>query len=145
MSTSFGRGFHAPAGKPVDSLAYERWTGRWSRMFVPMVIAAAQIARGDRVLDVSTGTGEAAIVALDAVGASGLVIGADIAPAMLTSARERLSDAAFQPVAADGQALPRNWDGGFPRTGPCSVYPSRWPIRAGCMPYLSAPASGTLL
>jgi SAM-dependent methyltransferase len=106
MSTGFGRGFHAPAGKPVDSLAYERWTGRWSRMFVPMVIAAAQIARGDRVLDVSTGTGEAAIVALKAVGASGLVIGVDIAPAMLTSARERLNDAAFQPVAADGQALP---------------------------------------
>ena len=55
MSASFGRGFHAPAGKPVDSLAYERWTGRWSRMFVPMVIAAAEVAPGDRVLDVSTG------------------------------------------------------------------------------------------
>lgn len=38
MSTSLGPGFHASAGKPVDSLAYERWVGRWSRMFVPMVI-----------------------------------------------------------------------------------------------------------
>src|SRR5437763_15337266 len=106
MSTSFGRGLHAPAGKAVDSLAYERWTGRWSRMFVPMVIAAAQVAAGDRVLDVSTGTGEAALVALEAVGASGSVMGIDIAPAMLTSARERLSDPAFWPVAADGQSLP---------------------------------------
>jgi ubiquinone/menaquinone biosynthesis C-methylase UbiE len=106
MSTSLGRGFHAPAGKPVDSLAYERWTGRWSRMFVPTVIAAAQVAPGDRVLDVSTGTGEAALVALQAVGASGLVIGVDIAPAMLARARERLTDPSFCPVGADGQALP---------------------------------------
>lgn len=50
MSNSLGRGFHAPSGKPVDSLAYERWTGRWSRMFVPMAIAAAQVAPGDRIL-----------------------------------------------------------------------------------------------
>jgi SAM-dependent methyltransferase len=106
MSCSLGPGFHAPAGKPVDSSAYERWTGRWSRMFVPMVIAAAQVASGDLVLDVSTGTGEAALVALQAIGASGLVIGVDIAPAMLTGARERLNDPSFWPVAADGQALP---------------------------------------
>jgi ubiquinone/menaquinone biosynthesis C-methylase UbiE len=106
MSSSLGRGFHAPAGKPVDSLAYERWTGRWSRLFVPMVIEAAQVAPGDQVLDVSTGTGEAALVALQAVGASGSVIGVDISPEMLTSARERLTDPSFWPVAADGQALP---------------------------------------
>jgi SAM-dependent methyltransferase len=106
MRTTLGRGFHAPAGKLVDRLAYERWTGRWSRMFVPMVIAAAQVAPGDRILDVSTGTGEAALVALQAIGASGLVIGVDIAPAMLMCARERLTDPSFSPVAADGQALP---------------------------------------
>ena len=106
MSCGLGPGFHAPAGKSVDSLAYERWTGRWSRMFVPMAIAAAQVASGDLVLDVSTGTGEAALVALQAIGASGLVIGVDIAPAMLTGARERLNDPSFWPVAADGQALP---------------------------------------
>ena len=106
MSTSLAPGFHAPAGKPVDSLAYDRWTGRWSRLFVPMVIAAAEVVPGDRVLDVSTGTGEAALVALQAVGSSGMVVGVDIAPAMLASARERLNDPAFWPVAADGQALP---------------------------------------
>jgi SAM-dependent methyltransferase len=106
MSTSLGPGFHAPAGKPVDGLAYERWVGRWSRMFVPMVIAAAQVVPGDRILDVSTGTGEAAVVALQAIGSSGRVVGVDIAPAMLTGARERLNDPAFWPVAADGQALP---------------------------------------
>jgi ubiquinone/menaquinone biosynthesis C-methylase UbiE len=58
------------------------------------------------VLDVSTGTGEAAAVALPAVGALGVVIGADIATAMLVGARHRLSDPLFCPVAADGQTLP---------------------------------------
>lgn len=106
MSTNLGPGFHAPAGKPVDSLAYDRWTGRWSRMFVPMVVAAAEVGPGDRVLDVSTGTGEAALAALQIIGTSGVVIGADIAPAMLTSARNRLNDPSFWPVAADGEALP---------------------------------------
>jgi ubiquinone/menaquinone biosynthesis C-methylase UbiE len=45
-------------------------------------------------------------MALPAVGESGVVIGADIAPAMLVAARERLEDPLFYPVAADGQALP---------------------------------------
>jgi SAM-dependent methyltransferase len=46
------------------------------------------------------------------VGASGLVIGADISPAMLEGARDRLNDPSFLPVAADGQALPFR-DGSF--------------------------------
>jgi ubiquinone/menaquinone biosynthesis C-methylase UbiE len=51
---------------------------------VPAVLAAAKVALGQRVLDVSTGTGEAALAVLPIVGTSGLVIGADIAPAMHT-------------------------------------------------------------
>jgi SAM-dependent methyltransferase len=58
------------------------------------------------VLDVSTGTGEAALMALPIVGTSGFVIGADISPAMLEGARARLNEPVFWPVAADGQALP---------------------------------------
>jgi SAM-dependent methyltransferase len=38
--------------------------------------------------------------------ASGVIIGADIAPAMLVGARDRLKDPSFCPVAADGQTLP---------------------------------------
>ena len=45
-------------------------------------------------------------MALPAVGVSGVVIGADIAPAMLVGARDRLKNPLFCPVAADGQALP---------------------------------------
>ena len=56
---------------------------------MPEVISAAEFAPGFLVLDVSTGTGEAALIVLPTVGASGVVIGADIAPAMLVGARDR--------------------------------------------------------
>jgi SAM-dependent methyltransferase len=106
MSTDFGAGFHVAPGRAVDASAYDRWTGRWSRLFVPSVLGAAEVAAGCRVLDVSTGTGEAALMALPIVGAPGFVVGADIAPAMLEGARARLNEPLFWPVAADGQALP---------------------------------------
>jgi ubiquinone/menaquinone biosynthesis C-methylase UbiE len=106
MSISFGPGFHVAVGRTVDTLAYDRYVGRWSRLFVPIVLAAAEVAEGYRVLDVSTGTGEAALMALPIVGSSGVVIGADISPAMLEGARQRLREPSFWPVAADGQALP---------------------------------------
>src|SRR5258706_14703157 len=67
MSTTFGAGFHAAPGKAVDASAYERWTGRWSRLFIPAVLAAAAVGPKCRVLDVSTGTGEPARMALPLV------------------------------------------------------------------------------
>jgi ubiquinone/menaquinone biosynthesis C-methylase UbiE len=106
VKASFAPGLHVALGQTANVSAYDRWVGRWSRLFVPAVISAAEVAPGCRVLDVSTGTGEAALMALPAVGASGFVIGADIAPAMLVGARGRLKDRLFCPVAADGQALP---------------------------------------
>ena len=106
MSTGFGAGFHAAPGKAVDASAYDQWTGRWSRLFIPAVLAAAAVQSRYRVLDVSTGTGEAARMALPLVGSEGVVIGADISPTMLTSARARLCGSLFLPIAADGQALP---------------------------------------
>jgi ubiquinone/menaquinone biosynthesis C-methylase UbiE len=112
MSTGFGAGFHAPQGKLVDPSAYDRWTGRWSRLFIPDVLAAAAVKPGCRVLDVSTGTGEAALMALPLVGIEGFVVGADISPAMLVSACRRLHGSLFLPVAADGQGLPFS-DGSF--------------------------------
>src|SRR5215470_7037362 len=106
MAKDFGAGFHVAPGEEVDTRAYEAWTGRWSRLFVPSVLAAARVARGDRVLDVSTGTGEAAHLALPLAGEAGIVVGADISPAMLRGARARLRAQHFLPVAGDGQALP---------------------------------------
>jgi ubiquinone/menaquinone biosynthesis C-methylase UbiE len=76
------------------------------------VLAAAEVAPGWRVLDVSTGTGEAALMMLPIVGASGFVVGADISSTMLEGARARLQEPLFWPVSADGQALPFR-DGSF--------------------------------
>src|SRR5215813_3502636 len=106
MSVNFEPGFHVAPGRAVDTSAYDRYIGRWSRLFVPAVLAAAEVAAEYRVLDVSTGTGEAALMAFPIVGTSGLVIGADISPTMLEAARKRLDETSFWPVAADGQALP---------------------------------------
>jgi len=109
---SLDPGFHAPSGQVVDGAAYDCWVGRWSRLFVPIVLSAAGVMPNQRVLDVSTGTGEAALAALPIVGTSGMLVGADIAPAMLEGARKRLNNPDFHPVAADGQALPFR-DGSF--------------------------------
>jgi ubiquinone/menaquinone biosynthesis C-methylase UbiE len=68
-------------------------------------LAAAEVPSGGRVLDVATGPGEAAMVALPVVGRSGCVVGADLSLAMLEAAHARLSSGSFQPVATDGQAL----------------------------------------
>lgn len=112
MTTNFGPGLHVVTGRPVDVAAYDRYIGRWSRLFVPALLEAAEVARGCKVLDVATGTGEAALITVPMVGSSGFVIGADIASEMLTGARARLNQSLFWPVAADGQALPFS-DGSF--------------------------------
>jgi ubiquinone/menaquinone biosynthesis C-methylase UbiE len=106
MSTSFGRGLHAAPGRAVSSSAYDRYLGRWSRLSVPDLLAAARVARACRVLDVASGTGEAASLALPIVGTAGFVVGADISLEMAASARARLDDPLYWPVNADGQALP---------------------------------------
>lgn len=95
MITSFGPGLHVAAGRPVDISAYDRYIGRWSRLVVPAVLAAAEVAAGCEVLDISTGTGEAALMTFPIVGTSGFVIGADISSAMLQAARDRLDQPLF--------------------------------------------------
>ena len=90
MTTERPPGFHVRPDGAVDASAYEQFTGRWSRLFVPLVLEAADVQPCDQVLDVCTGTGEVAIAIAPAVGASGCLIGVDIAHAMLKSARGRL-------------------------------------------------------
>jgi ubiquinone/menaquinone biosynthesis C-methylase UbiE len=107
MSVNFGPGLHAAAGARVDRGAYDRYLGRWSRLFVPGVIEAAEVATAKRILDVATGPGEAASVALSRVGPSSLVVGADISLPMLEVATTRFADdPRFRPMVADGEALP---------------------------------------
>jgi SAM-dependent methyltransferase len=101
--TELTPGLHSRTGVDVDPLAYDRYVGRWSRLFVPDTIAAAAVQHGDKVLDISTGTGEAAIGLLPAIGGPGTLIGADISPEMMRAARQRVSDERYLPIAADGQ------------------------------------------
>jgi ubiquinone/menaquinone biosynthesis C-methylase UbiE len=85
---------------------YDRVFGHVSREFVPRLLAAARLARGQRVLDIATGTGIAAEMAAEAVGPSGRVVAADISRPMLDGARERLGGLANTSLAVeDGQAL----------------------------------------
>jgi ubiquinone/menaquinone biosynthesis C-methylase UbiE len=112
MSASFGRGLHAAPGRAVSASAYDRYLGRWSRLSVPELLAAAEAVPGHRVLDVATGTGEAAAMCIPIVGDTGFVVGADISLEMVTSARIRLDTPYFLPVNADGQSLPFK-DGAF--------------------------------
>jgi ubiquinone/menaquinone biosynthesis C-methylase UbiE len=102
----YGPGLHAPSGQPVNIAAYDGYLGRWSRLFAPAVLNIAEVSRGDRVLDLATGPGEAALMALSIVEQSGLVVGVDISEPMLEAARARLGNRSFRPVAADGHALP---------------------------------------
>ena len=51
-------------------------------------LEAAGMTTGMRVLDVGSGTGDVAFLAADIVGPSGEVIGTDIAPAAIASARD---------------------------------------------------------
>ncbi len=64
------------------------------RRFEPVVdhvIARAQLAPGDRVLDLGTGTGAVAARAAQLVGPEGLVVGIDISADMLQAARQRVA------------------------------------------------------
>lgn len=65
---------------------------------------AAEVGRGNRVLDVACGTGVVARVCSDRVGAEGRVVGIDISAEMLDVARGKAPD--FSWVEGDAAALP---------------------------------------
>lgn len=96
------------------AVAYDDFMGRWTRTLMPALLRAAGIARGQRVLDVATGTGESALMLADAVGAAGSVLGADISLPMLARAAGKTTGRPIRLAAADGQALPCR-DGVFDR------------------------------
>ena len=112
MGTRVDVGLHTSPGRPVDVAAYEQYIGRWSRLFVPALLAAAEIAAGCRVLDVAAGPGEAALAAASVVTSDGLVVGVDVSPAMLQAARARPGGGSLAVLVADGQELPFR-DGAF--------------------------------
>jgi ubiquinone/menaquinone biosynthesis C-methylase UbiE len=85
---------------------YDRAFAHVTAHFMPFLLRAAHIAPGMQVLDIATGTGLSAEAALAAVGPTGHVIAADVSPAMVQKARERLAKAPNVSVSVeDGQAL----------------------------------------
>src|SRR5579863_3634284 len=86
------------------SNAAEGWRRQWAtfeRGAQPLsdrLMALAQVAPGQRVLDVATGIGEPAMTAARRVGPSGAVVALDQAPQMLAIARERIRDAGLSNV-----------------------------------------------
>jgi demethylmenaquinone methyltransferase/2-methoxy-6-polyprenyl-1,4-benzoquinol methylase len=63
----------------------------WKRYFV----ATAQVAPGDRVLDLAGGTGDIAALLRERVGDAGEVVLGDINGAMLRTGRDRMTDRGF--------------------------------------------------
>ena len=86
---------------------YDQAFAHVTAYFMPFLLRAAAVAPGMRVLDIATGTGLSAEAALAAVGPTGHVTAADISPAMVAKARERLGEAPNVSLSVeDGQALP---------------------------------------
>jgi len=104
--------------------ALNRWTNTapyWEkhretmrRMFAPVseaLIEDAEVAAGNSVLDVATGTGEPALRVAEVVGASGEVVGADPSAGMIdaatrAAARLALQNARFEVAGADDLPFP---------------------------------------
>lgn len=83
------------------------------RRFARRLVELAKLQPGQRVLDVATGTGLAAIPAAQLVGSTGCVLGTDFAVGMLQQARQKtealaLTNIAFEKADADEQAFGEN-------------------------------------
>src|SRR5262249_16418809 len=99
---------------------YERCVARYILgPWAPLLVDAASLAPGERVLDVACGTGLVARIAAQRVGSRGQVIGVDLNPGMIAVARSLPA-----PVGAPIEWLERNAlelqlaDAGFD-VGPC--------------------------
>ena len=80
------------------------------KRFALRLVELAKLQPGQRVLDVATGTGLAAIPAAQIVGSTGHVLATDFAVGMLRQARQKaqalgLANIAFEAVDADEQTL----------------------------------------
>ena len=93
---------------------YDQMFARVTEAFIPVLLDAARIAAGQRILDVATGTGAAARAARDRAGPSGEVIAGDISATMLDVARDKSENAGITFEQFDGHKLPYA-DGHFER------------------------------
>jgi ubiquinone/menaquinone biosynthesis C-methylase UbiE len=80
---------------------YDQAVGNMTRQLVPTLLRIAQLAPGQSVLDVASGTGIAAAAAAQLVGPTGRVTASDVSPAMIGQARERLGTLANVAYSVD--------------------------------------------
>lgn len=103
----------------VNTRDYDRVSRVWDGTFVPAtdrirrhILDLAELHPGERVLDVGTGTGAAALLAARRVGTTGRVLGIDMSPAMLAKARAKasrsgLTNVTFRRMDASALRLPK--------------------------------------
>lgn len=97
--------FDADSLKRLEREGYGAHAETYDCLLVPLtsaftntVLSMARIKKGESILDVACGTGPSTIEAARLVGASGRVLGIDIAPGMLSVAREKVAQAGFRNV-----------------------------------------------
>ena len=96
-----------------DAAAYERLMGRWSPLVAQRLIAFAELAAGDRVLDLGCGTGSLAL-ALAERPEPARILGVDIAKPYIDYAAARSNDPRLSFALGDACALDLP-DAGFDR------------------------------
>ncbi len=95
----------------MTTFPFEAGASVYSRLFpkgnpyTDVLLAGAEISVGQRVLDVATGTGSAAVAAAELVRRSGTILGGDICLPMLRQAKSRVQGLPVRLVAMDGQVL----------------------------------------
>jgi SAM-dependent methyltransferase len=98
----------------VESDAYERFMGRWSRRLAPLLVTFASVRAGDSVLDVGSGTGALAFAIAQAA-PSARVTGVDPSRAYVRYAQARTPGDRVRFQVGDAQALELP-DASFDRT-----------------------------
>jgi ubiquinone/menaquinone biosynthesis C-methylase UbiE len=89
----------------LGASAWDRFSTRFSALYVPALLTAAQIKEGQCVLDVATGTEPSAVEAAALVGQAGLVLATDISLPMLQKAKPNVAHLPVTLVAMDAGAL----------------------------------------
>jgi ubiquinone/menaquinone biosynthesis C-methylase UbiE len=89
----------------AGAAAYDRFTGQWSRLYVPCLVAAAEVSSGHSVLDVAAGTGEATVGLASCVGTTGRLLAVDLSVPMLRVAVTKVAGPRVGVAVMDGQEL----------------------------------------
>lgn len=88
--------------------AYDREEGTRHPLEANLLLESVPVQKGQKILDVATGTGLVAIPAGEKVGSEGYVIGIDMSPGMLHQAREKVEAARLQNIElieADAESI----------------------------------------